>query len=70
MKLGRRHQVSSPEPLRFNVDGRGGEIITARATSSERIHREGVWSFYRHGKLSSLEVSALPTEFTETQYIT
>ena len=63
MKLGRRHLVSNPEPLRFNVDGRGGEIITALATSSERIHREGVGSFYRHGKLSSLEVSALPTEY-------
>lgn len=73
VKLGRRHLISNPEPLRFHVDGRGGEIITALATTSERVNREGVWSFYRHGKLSSIEVSALPTEcsvFPETEYFT
>ncbi|MCJ1349887.1 hypothetical protein MMC31_008130, partial [Peltigera leucophlebia] len=55
VKLGRRHLASNPEPLRFNVDGRGGVIITALATNSERIDQKGVWSFYKHGKLSSFE---------------
>lgn len=62
MKLGRRRVTESSVLRRFPIDGQGGEIITALATSVERIDREGVYSFYRHGKLSSLKVSALPTD--------
>ncbi|KAK3178681.1 hypothetical protein OEA41_000818 [Lepraria neglecta] len=61
-KLGRRRVTEFSEFMRFPIDGKGGEIITTLATSVERIDREGVYSFYKHGKLSSFKVSAPPTE--------
>ena len=61
-KLGRRRVTESSEFMRFPIDGRGGEIITTLATSVERIDREGVYSFYKHGKLSSFKVSAPPID--------
>ena len=42
VKLGRVHLISNPKPLRFHVDGRGGEIIRALTTTSERITKKGV----------------------------
>jgi hypothetical protein len=62
MKLSRRRVTESSILRRFPIDGQGREIITALATSVERIDREGVYSFYRHRKLSSLKVSALSTD--------
>jgi hypothetical protein len=61
-KLGRRRVTESSELMRFPIDGRGGEIITTLETSVECIDREDVYSFYRHGKLSSFKVSALPPD--------
>ncbi|KAI9866123.1 MAG: hypothetical protein M1813_001684 [Trichoglossum hirsutum] len=55
MKLSRRRVTESSILRRFPIDGQGREIITALATSVERIDREGVYSFYRHRKLSSLK---------------
>lgn len=61
-KLGRRRVTESTEFMRFPIDGQGGEIITTLATSVERIDREGVYSFYKHGKLSSFKVSVPHTD--------
>jgi hypothetical protein len=60
--LGRLRVTESSGLRRFSIDGKGGEIITALATSVECIDREGVYSFCRHGLLTSFKVSALPTD--------
>jgi hypothetical protein len=61
-KFGRHRVTESSKLMRFPIDGQGGEIITTLATSVECIGREGIYSFFRYGKLSSFKVSALPTD--------
>ena len=59
-KLGRHSLTENSETMRFPIDGPGGEIITMVESSIERIDREGVYSLYKHGKLSSFKVTNNP----------
>jgi hypothetical protein len=56
-KLGRRRFTEFSHVMRFPIDGPGGELIQTLDVSIERASGDGVYSFYRHGKLSSFKVS-------------
>ncbi len=56
-KLGRRNFTEFSHVTRFPIDGPGGELIQTIDVSIERAAGESVYSFYKHGKLSSFKVS-------------
>lgn len=56
-KLGRRPFTNFTRVTQFPIDGPGGEFIQTVDVSTERAGGESAFSFYRHGKLSSLKVS-------------
>ncbi|KAH0544334.1 hypothetical protein FGG08_001475 [Glutinoglossum americanum] len=56
-KLGRRNFTDFSRVTRFPIDGPGGEIIQTINVSIKRVAGERVFSFYKHGKLSSFKVS-------------
>lgn len=43
--------------MRFEIDGRAGEYINAISVSIERLDRDNVYRFYKHGILNSFKVS-------------
>ena len=55
--LGRRNFTNFSRVTRFPIDGPGGELIQTIDVSIERAAGEGVYSFYKHGKLSSFKAS-------------
>ncbi|KAL8828532.1 MAG: hypothetical protein Q9170_006562 [Blastenia crenularia] len=55
--LGRRKITEFSRITRFAIDGPGGELIQTVDVSIERAAGERVYSFYRHGRLSSFRVS-------------
>ena len=58
--LGRRNVTEFSRTIRFPIDGPGGELIQTVDVSIERTAGERVYRFYRHGKLSSFQVSKGP----------
>ncbi|KAH0538229.1 hypothetical protein FGG08_005148 [Glutinoglossum americanum] len=56
-KLGRRNFTDFSRVERFPINGPGGELIQTIDVSIERAAGKGVYSFYKHGKLSSFKAS-------------
>jgi hypothetical protein len=56
-KLGRRNFTEFSHVKRFPIDGPGGELIQTIDVSIERAAGDGVYSFYRHEKLSSFKLT-------------
>jgi len=62
-KLGRRKFTDFSRVERFPIDGPGGELIQTIDVSIERAAGQGVYSFFKHGKLSSFKASNVISKY-------